>query len=65
MLSAHAASFLADTATAWPETLEEASTLTASSWCRHADANAVSLPLYTIAGDETKVAVQVGDVTRL
>ncbi len=58
-LSQQAASFLADTATAWPASLEDVTTVVASTWCRHADAAAVSLPLYTIAGDETKVAVQV------
>lgn len=42
-----------------PETLEEARVLTALTWCRHQDAGAVSLPLYTQGGDETKVVAQV------
>ncbi|KAG2490951.1 hypothetical protein HYH03_010628 [Edaphochlamys debaryana] len=56
-LSNHAYNFLA-TETAWPAALEDAATTTVSTWCRHEDESATSVPLYTVQGDDMKTVVQ-------
>ncbi|EFJ47334.1 hypothetical protein VOLCADRAFT_92109 [Volvox carteri f. nagariensis] len=51
-------SFLSDAADPWPQALENASTITYLTWCRHEDISAVTLPLYELQDDSTRVAVQ-------
>ncbi len=61
LLAEQASSFFSAKAQdAWPASLEDAKTISFNTWCRHEDAEAFSVPLYTAAGDEMKVAAQVG-----
>ncbi|GLC47340.1 hypothetical protein PLESTM_002061800 [Pleodorina starrii] len=55
-LTEYAASFLGGRN--WPEALELAQTTSLLTWCRHEDASANIVPLYTAHGDDMEVAVQ-------
>eukprot|EP00198_Chlamydomonas_reinhardtii_P012523 XP_001701860.1 flagella associated protein [Chlamydomonas reinhardtii] len=59
LLAEQASSFFSSKAQdAWPASLEDAKTISFNTWCRHEDVEAFTIPLYTAAGDEMKVAAQ-------
>ncbi|GFR49240.1 hypothetical protein Agub_g11241 [Astrephomene gubernaculifera] len=61
VVSEHAYSFLMGDDyddNAWPLTLEDVHVLTTLTRCEHEDPRAVAIPLYTLMGDDNKVAVQ-------